>query len=324
MIDRRVLLAALAGLAAGLPAGHAQAQSYPTRIIRIIVPFTPGSPNDVMARLISPPLSAALGQPIVIENRPGAGTTIGSKAAAGAEPDGYTLLFSSANLVLAPALYKNLTFDPIRDFTPVARLGSSSWVLVVTPQMPIRSMQELAAYAKANPAALKFGYGLGTSPHLLGEMLRVLTGTDIQTVPYRGGAQAVTDILGGHIHLNFGTPSTILSLIRDGKLRPLAVTSPERNPDLPDVPTMTEAGLPGLTLSFWTGLVAPAGTPVEIVERLNREINELLKSKELQASMAKLGFEATPSSRQAYAAFSDEEMRKWQAIVEATGVKPAD
>ena len=251
---------------AALPAAAAD---YPARPVRMIAPFTPGSPVDVVARLLAQHLSIQLKQSVVVENRPGAGTTIGMKAAALAEPDGYTLLFQSSSLVVAPAMYKNLDYDPLKSFAPVANVAWGSWVTVVPPSLPVRSPQELIAYAKAHPGTLNFGFGQGTAPQLVGEWFNKTNGLAIASVPYKGGMQAITDMLGGTIHVNIGTSSTLLPLIREGKIRAIAQWGKSREADLPDVPTMIESGFPGLSLGFWVGLWAPAGTPAAIVEQLN-------------------------------------------------------
>jgi tripartite-type tricarboxylate transporter receptor subunit TctC len=321
MITRRTLLvAALAGGMGVELAAPAAAQSYPARPIRMIAPFTPGSPVDVIARLLAQHLSNNLGQSVVVENRPGAGTTIGMKAATLAEPDGYTLLFQSSSLVVSRAMYKNLDFDPVKSFAPVANVAWGSWVTVVPPALPVRSPQELIAHAKANPGKLNFGFGQGTAPQLVGEWFNRTYGLQMASVPYKGGMQAVTDMLGGTIHVNIGTLSTLLPLIREGKVRAIAVWGRSREPDLPDVPTMIESGFPGLSLGFWVGLWAPAGTPEAIIAQLNRETNAALNSAEMKASMTRLGVEGRPGSPQEFAAFVLDEAPKWAEIVKASGV----
>ena len=306
----------------GLGLTPAAAQTYPTKPIKMIVPYTPGSPVDVLARVVTQHVSARLGQTIVIDNRPGAGTTIGTKVAANAEPDGYTLLIAATSFIIAASLYPNLDYDPIKSFAPVAMLAISPQMLVIAPSVPAKTVPEFVAYAKANPGKLNFGFGLGTLPQILGESFKVVTGTDIASIPYRGGAQAITDMLGGRIQMNFGTQATLLPLIRDGKVRALAVTTETRAKDLPEVPTMIESGLPQLTLGFSAGILAPAGTPAAIVDKLNAEINEAMKSPELAASMAKLGFEPKFWSPQDYGAFLADEMQRWPPIVKASGVQP--
>jgi tripartite-type tricarboxylate transporter receptor subunit TctC len=311
---------ALVAVMLAICATAADAQSYPVKPIKVIVPYTPGSPVDVLARVVTQQVAARLGQGVVIDNRPGAGTTLGTKIAASAEPDGYTLLIGATSFILSFSLYQNLDYDA-RSFVPVAMLAHSPQVLVIAPSVPAATVAEFVAYAKANPGKLNFGFGLGTLPQILGESFKVVTGTEIASIPYKGGAQAVTDMLGGRIDMIFGTTSTLLPLIQQGKIRALAVTTQKRSKDLPGVPTMIESGLPQLALIFSAGLLAPAGTPGEIIARLNAEINEAMRAPELEASMAKLGFEPQIWSPQEYAAFLAEEGRRWPPIVKAAGVK---
>jgi tripartite-type tricarboxylate transporter receptor subunit TctC len=319
MADGRMLAAAV--LTIGLCSTPADAQTYPSRPIKVIVPYTPGSPVDVLARVVTQPLSARLGQSIVIDNRPGAGTTIGTKLAANSDPDGYTLLVGATSFILSFLLYQNLDYDPVKSFQPVAMLAHSPQVLVVAPSVPAATVHELIAHAKANPGKLNFGFGLGTLPQILGESFKAVTATDIASIPYKGGAQAITDMLGGRIDMNFGTTATLLPLIQQGRIRALAVTTQTRSKDLPDVPTMIESGLPQLALIFSAGVLAPAGTPADIIGRLNAEINDAMETPELIAAMAKLGFEPRIWSPQDYGAFLADEMRRWPPIVRAAGVK---
>ncbi len=287
----------------------------------MIVPYTPGSPVDVLARVVTQHAAARLGQTIIIDNRPGAGTTIGTKAAAEAAPDGYTLVIAATSFIIAASLYPKLDYDPVKSFAPVAMLAVAPQTLVIAPSIPAKTVQEFIAYAKAHPGELNFGFGLGTLPQILGESFKAVTGTDIASIPYKGGAQAVTDMLGGRIEMNFGTTSTLLPLIQQGKIRALAVTTQTRSKDLPDVPTMIESGLPQLALIFSAGLLAPAGTPAEIVGKLNTEINEVMHTPELTAAMRKLGFEPKTWSPQDYGAFLADEMQRWPPIVRAAGIK---
>jgi tripartite-type tricarboxylate transporter receptor subunit TctC len=310
---------AVAGLAS-LLAAEARAQPYPNKPIKIIVPLTAGSPVDVVGRLVGNHLSAALRQPVIVENRPGAGATIGAKAVATADPDGYTLLHTAANHVIAPSAFKNLTYDPFKDFAPIGATATSPFVVVVTPKLPIKTVAELVAYSKANPGTLNWGFGLGTSPHLIGELFKHLTKADIASIPYKGGANAVTDILAGQIHMNVGTTATIVPLVNAGKLRAIAVIGEGRYADLPDVPTMAESGVP-LSFTFWTGLLAPAATPPDVLHKLNATLNEVLASPELKASMAKLGLLPKPGTPQQFGAFLEAEAREWAQAVGLTGVK---
>jgi tripartite-type tricarboxylate transporter receptor subunit TctC len=315
---RRNLALALAATAVALTAaGACPAQTYPTRPIRVIVPYTAGSPNDVIVRLLAQRLEPKLGQPLVMDNRPGGGTAIGTKAAANAEPDGYTLLFSSSSIVIEPALNKAVNYDPQKDFAPIATVATTVWVLAITPRLPAQTIAEFVAWSKQNPGQVNFGFAQGTASQLVGARFRGLTGADILDVPYKGGAAAVPDFLGGRIQMLLPTPSTSLPLIRDGKMRPLAITSATRSPDLPDVLTFAELGLPDLTLAFWAGMLAPAGTPPEIVGRLNAAINECLASPEMKAAMTRLGFDPMIGSPQDYAAFIAAEIPRWAEIVKS-------
>src|SRR5260370_9720620 len=286
----------MVALAAGPEAPARRASDCRTRPIRMSAPFTPGSPVDVVARLLAQHLSTELKQSVVVENRPGAGTTIGMKAAALAEPDGYTLLFQSSSLVVAPAMYKNLDYDPLKSFAPVANVAWGSWVTVVPPSLPVRSPQELIVYAKAHPSTLNFGFGQGTAPQLVGEWFNKTNGLQIASVPYKGGMEAITDMLGGTIQLNIGTTATLLPLIREGKIRAIAQWGRAREADLPDVPTMIESGFPGLSLGFWVGLWAPTGTPAPIIDALNRATNAALRAPPVKESMTRLGIAPSPGT----------------------------
>jgi tripartite-type tricarboxylate transporter receptor subunit TctC len=314
-----VAVAALA-LIATPPAADAQGlhDAFPSKPVRIIVPYTPGSPNDVMARLLAQQLQGKLGQAVVIDNKPGGGTTIGSKAAAVAPPDGYTLLFVSSALLIEPIMNKQVEYDPQKDFTPIAFIARTSNLLTINAQVPAGSV---VAYAKANPGKLSLGFAQGTVSQLVAEYFNRLHGLDITSVPYRGGALVIPDMLGGRIHVYWPTPATVLPLIREGKIKALATSSPQRNPDLPDVPTMTELGLAELSLEFWAGVWAPAGVPADIVDKLNAAINEALQSPEMIASMKKLGFESRIGSSQDFATFVAAEIPRWTAVVKASGVK---
>lgn len=321
MTRRRLTAFAVLGIALGAFT-QVSAQSYPNRPIRMIVPSTPGSPTDVMARLVAQSLTSTIGQTVFVEPRPGGGGIIGTKAVIAAEPDGYTLLFTEgAKHLMTPALYDSVGFDPVTDVTPVATAGGGSFVLVVAPDVPAKSVQELVAYARAHPGKIDFGFGQGTLPHMLGETLKVTAKVDITSVPYKGGAQAVADMLGGHIQMNFGTTATLLALIKQGKLRALVVTNDTRLPELPDVPTMAESGFPNLTLRYWMAVWAPPHTPAAIVDKLNANVVTGLKSPELAASMAKAGFEPMPMDAKAVASFVARESPKWLAVAKTSGVR---
>jgi tripartite-type tricarboxylate transporter receptor subunit TctC len=331
MLGKRIVLSAHSAsqtrvialvLALGLPAGGpATAQSYPDKPIKLVVPFPPGGPTDYVARLVAQHLSVTLGQ-VVIDNRPGAGGTIASKSVAGADPDGYTLLYgSSATLGIAPALYKNVDYDPVRSFAPIALVSRVPFVLGIAATLPPTTLAEFIAYAKANPGKLNFGATVGTPPHLVGELFKVTTGTDIFYVPYKGAAQAMTDLLAGEMHLTIEGVTTLLPHIQSGKVRPLAVMSPQRIPALPDVPTMIESGYTQFPAASWTGVLAPAGTPAAVLGKLNAAINQGLQSPEIRDNFARFNAEAKIGSPRDFADFIAAEAPKWAALVKASAAK---
>jgi tripartite-type tricarboxylate transporter receptor subunit TctC len=304
--------------------GQVAAQSYPTRLIKLVVPGPPGGPSEIVVRTLAERLSSSLGQAVIVENRPGgANGTIGAMSVARAEPDGYTLLYSIPGpMVVAPAVYKNLGYDPVKSFAPIATIFSSPQMLALNPAVPARTVQELIAYAKANPGKINFASpGYGSQPHLLGEMFRLMTGIDILHVPYRGPGLAVADLLAGQVQMEFETIPILLPHIEAGKLRALAVADESRNPQLPDVPTTVEAGLRALQATFWSGVLAPAGTPKGVVDRLNAAINEILKSREVEAMLARLSARPKIGSPQDFVAFVAAESQKWTTVVNAAGIK---
>lgn len=301
-----------------------RAQPYPNKLIRIVAPFPPGGPTDGAARLIADRLSTVLGQTIVIENRPGgAGGTVGVKSVASADPDGYTLLFTPPGpLVSAPTIYRNVGYDPAKAFAPVAAVFSSPQILVVNPNVPAKSMSELVAHAKANPGKVSYASpGFGTQPHLLGEMLKLITSVDMVHVPYKGSAPVLTDLIAGQVQVFFDAASFLLPHVTSGKLRVLAVADERRIPQLPDTPTTVEAGFGKLQASYWVGVLAPAGTPTAVVERLNAAINEVVKSKAMEDTLAKLVARPRAGSPQDFAAFMAAETRKWSETITAAGIK---
>jgi tripartite-type tricarboxylate transporter receptor subunit TctC len=302
----------------------AAAQAYPTRVVKIVVPSTAGSPTDAAARVLAQQLQSRLGQSVIVENRPGAGQTTGTKAVAAAAPDGYTLLFAGDALGYFPVTYPNFNFDPLKSLTPVATAVTWSHVMVVAPDIPAKTIAELVAYAKTNPGKLIFGLRFGTVPHILAEAFRQATGTDITFVPYTGGEQARADLLGGRVHLNFAPVANLISLIEDGRVRPLAFTGPDRAAMLPDVPTMIESGLPqvGFNPDVWLGILGPAGMPAAVVDRLNSEVNASLQSPEMKAVLARLGFEPKAMTPREFEAFFAAEIQKWPPLLRAAGLKP--
>src|SRR3981189_3695068 len=292
VVGKRILFAALAAFAIIAAAAEpAAAQSYPNRPVKIIVPFAPGGPTEFIIRLTADRLTGMLGQAFVIENRPGGGGgTVGAKSVAVAEPDGYTLLFSSPGpLVTAAAIYKNLDYDTIKSFAPIAMVIYAPQMLVVHPAVPANSPPEFLAYAKGNAGKVPFGSsGYGTQPHMLGEMLKLMADINIVHVPYRGAGQSVTDLLAGQVQMIFETTAILLPHVEGGRLRALAMATEARSPLLPNVPTAAENGYPKLLASFWSGLLAPTGTPAAIVEKLNVAVNDILKSKDAQDGLARL------------------------------------
>jgi tripartite-type tricarboxylate transporter receptor subunit TctC len=319
MLSRRRLILSTAAAGIALAASPTLAQSYPDKPIRLIVPFAAGGPMDIMGRLVGQNLQNTFGQPVIVENRAGAGGAIGSKAVATADPDGYTLLWgSSGTLSILPALNKNLDYDP-KAFLPVALVTLLPHVMVVPPSVPARTLGEFVAYVKANPGKLNFGASLGTPPHLLGALLKSLADIDILFVPYKGAANSISDMLGGTIHMQIDALTVLDPLIREGKLRALAMSTAQRWAALPDVPTFAESGYPALTRNAWSGVFAPPRTPTAIIGKLNTAINEGLKGPETRATFAKLNALAQPGSAQDFAVFMAEQGPIWAEMVRISG-----
>jgi tripartite-type tricarboxylate transporter receptor subunit TctC len=315
-------LAAIALVA--LAAGTALAQAYPTRPLRIVVPFAAGAGVlDIMARLVGQHLGASLGQQVVIENRPGAGGNVGAEVVAKAEPDGYTLLMGNTALVVSPYLYAKLPFDPLKDFVPVTLVNSAPLLLVVNPQVPVQSVAELIAYAKARPGQLNYGSGgIGSTPYLSTELLKSMTGIDVVHVPYKGGAPALADLVAGQLTFMIENVPGTLPFVKSGKLRALAITSAERSPLAPDVPTMAEAGVPGYEMVGWNGIFVAKGTPSEIVAKLSAELTKVLRLPDVKEQMAALGAVPGGDSPQAFGAFVNAEAMRWGKIIKEKGIKP--
>jgi tripartite-type tricarboxylate transporter receptor subunit TctC len=325
MLRTRASLAVIGAVSLGLvTAGAAFAQPYPNKPIRIVAPFPAGGPTDGAARLIADRLSASLGQSIVVENRPGgAGGTVGVKSVASAEADGYTLLFTPPGpLVAAPAIYRNVGYDPAQAFAPVAAIFSSPQILVVHPGVPAKSMQELVAHAKANPGKVSYASpGFGTQPHLLGEMLKLITGVDMVHVPYKGSAPVLVDLIAGQVQVFFDAASFLIPHVASGKLRALAMADEARIPQLADTATTVEAGFAKLQATYWVGVLAPAGTPPAIIERLNAAINDVMKSRAMEDTLAKLTATARPGTPQDFARFMAAESKKWSETINAANIK---
>lgn len=325
MFTRRdTLKGGLSGLVLSLTATAARAQSWPSQNFRLIVPFPPGGSTDVLARKLAEGLRTSLGQTVIVENRPGAGGTIGSDFVAKSAPDGYTLLMGvTGSHGVAPSLYPNLPYQPLRDFAPVSLLVSTPLVLVVNPTVEAKTLKEFIALAKAQPETLTYGTpGNGTSMHLTGVMFDLKAGTKTVHVPYRGSAAALTDLLSGQIKTMFGDLLVVLPQVRADKIRAIAVTSKTRNPLLPDVPTMDEAGLPGFEVSSWQGLFAPVGTPPEVVAKLSKEVRAVMESKDVKDFFSAQGFQVGATTPDQFKSFVGSEVARWAEIVKAGNVKP--
>ena len=302
----------------------AAAQSYPSRPIRLIVAFPPGGTADISARIIGQKLGELLGQPIVIENRPGAGGNIGTDLAAKAAPDGYTITAGSSNThVTNVFLYKSVPYDPVRDFAPISITVLVSNVLVVNPAVPVKSVAELIALAKRSPGALRYASaGVGTTPHIAGEMFRLMTGTDLLHVPYKGGAPALVDVMTGQVDRMFAGVAPALPQVRSGKLRALAITEKTRSRVMPDLPTVAESGLPDFDVGLWIGLMAPAGTPKDIVDRLHAETVRALKDPQVAERLAEQGLEPLGTTPAEAAATIKSDLAKWGRIFKEAGIEP--
>jgi tripartite-type tricarboxylate transporter receptor subunit TctC len=322
VIADRLLLCSVLAIAA-LAGSAGRVEAYPDRLIKVVVPFPPGGPIDITARLLVQRLGPLLGQTVIIENRGGAGGALGTKAAAAAEPDGYTLLFGNASaLVVGPAVYRFRDYDTLKQFTPIAKVTEGYEVLVVAPDFPAKNVGELIAYAKARPGKLNFGsMGYGNLTHLAAELFKLQTGTDFVHVPYKGSPEAVAGIVAGQVHILFGEVAGLLPLVRDGKLRALGVASAARNALAPELPTMIEGGVPDFVALTFTGVMAPVGTPASIVDKLNAAINESLKGAEIVAALGKLGAEVRTGSAAEFGAFLAKERDKWVDVVARTGIK---
>ena len=302
--------------------GPVRADDFPSRPLRVIVPFSPGGAVDGPMRLIAQHLSQRLGQPVVVENKPGAGATIGTDVVAKAAPDGYTLLLASQTNAISATLYSNLPFDPIEDFTPVALIGREPGVVVVNPAVPVTSLQQLIAYVKERPGQIDYASsGNGSGQHLFAALLASRTGMKMNHVPYRGSGQATTDLLGGVVAMSIPGTAGMVGHIKAGKLRALAVTGAARSPQLPDVPTVMEAGVPDYEAYVWMGLLAPKGTPPAIVERLNREVLAVLVQEDVKKYMATAGIEIVGSTPAEFGTFFRHEKNLWAKVIRDTGAK---
>lgn len=316
-----VLSLAAAAVLAGFPA---VAASYPERPIRMMIPFPPGGPNDVLGRLLATEMGKDLGQPVVIENKGGAGGTIGADMVAKAEADGYTLLFAgTAPLSIAPSLYSRLPYDAAKDFAMVGMIGVSPSLLVVGAKQPLRSVQDIVTAARAAPGKLNFASaGVGTPTHLAAELFKSMAKVDIVHVPYKGGGPALNDLLAGQVEMYFGGIASVVPLVQQGTLRAIAVTGEERSPQMPDIPTISESGLPGYEIQNWYAIAAPAGTPQPVVERLNKTLAKVVALPMVQEKMHAVGVDPLTNTPEELAAYQQKELKKWAELVKQAGIKP--
>jgi tripartite-type tricarboxylate transporter receptor subunit TctC len=309
-----------AGLVLAAACSLAQAQAWPSRPVKLVAPFSPGGFTDVVARILAQKLTESLGQPVIIENKPGAGSTIGTDYVAKSKPDGYTFAIVSTTHVSSPWLYKSMPYDSLKDFTPVMKLVEGPYVLVANPKVSAKSVTELLALAKAQPGKLDYASsGNGSAQHLVGAMFANMGGVQLNHVPYKGSGQAMQDIVGGQVQLGFVGMPNALPYLPSGRLRALAVTTRKRSPDLPDVPTMDEAGIKGYDATIWLGLLAPAGLPRDILTRMNSEIIKALASPETRKLILSAGVEVSTSSPEEFAALMRTELDKWGKVVKDTG-----
>ena len=321
-MNRRIASLTLA-LALSLVSMLAAAQAWPSKPIKYIVPFAPGGTTDILGRTIADKLSIALGQPVVIENKPGAGGGLGAEFVAKAAPDGYTIMGGTISThAINASLYKDLPYDPVKNFVPITLIARVPNMLVINPNVPAKNVQELVALLKANPGKYTFASsGNGTSQHLSGELFKIQAGVDMQHIPYKGSPPALQDVMGGQVTMTFDNITTAWPLAKDGKLRAVAVTTAKRSSIAPDVPTLAEAGLPGYEIGSWQGVFAPAGTPPEIVKRLNAEIVKIINSPDVQQRLSTLGAEPAPNTPEEFAAMVKLEVVKWADVVKKSGAK---
>ena len=320
-IVRNVCRVALLSFVLGGTATAALAQAYPNKPIKLIVPFAPGGFTDVVARILGQKLSVSLGQPFVIENKAGAGSTIGTDFVAKAAPDGYTLVMVSTTHVISPAIYPKLPYDPIKSFTPVGKLVDSAYVLLVNPKVPANNVAEFIALAKASPDKIHYASsGNGSAQHLMGGMFAAMTGVKMKHVPYKGSGGAANDLVAGVVESSFAGVPNAMAQVPAGRLKALAVTTSKRIPQLPDVPTMQEAGVPGYNASIWLGLLAPAGTPRDVVMKLNAEIAKVLSAADTKKELYAAGVEADISSPEALNTLMVQELDRWGKVIKDAGI----
>ena len=319
----RTTSSCLAAVLLAIASGAAVAQAYPVKPVRMVVPFPAGGATDIVGRLIAQKLSESWGQQVIVDNRGGAGGTIGSDIAAKSAPDGYTMLVgTSSTHAIAPSLYSKLPYDPVRDFAPVTLVASATILLAVHPSVPAKNVRDLIALAKRKPNALSFASsGNGGISHLIGEHFKSVGGIQMLHVPYKGDTPALVDLVGGQVHLMFGTAVSFLPYVKAGRLNALAVTNPKRSPIAPDVPTVAESGLPGFEALQWFGIFVPAGTSKEIVARLNGEIVKIVRLPDIRERMTSLGADVVGSTPEQFAAFQKADTTKWGRVIKESGAK---
>jgi tripartite-type tricarboxylate transporter receptor subunit TctC len=321
-VKRAFLLGCVAALLPLFSQAQSAATSWPAKPLRIVVGLTAGGPTDTLARIIAQPLAKRLGQPVIVDNRPGASGDIAAEAVAKAAPDGYTLLLgTSGPLSINPSLYGHVPFDPVKDFAPIGEIATAPFVVVVNPKLPARTLGELMQSARQSPGKLNAGSVTGAAAHLATEMFKSAAHIEMAHIPYKGAAPAITDLIAGQIDVSFASTPGALPQIQSGKLRALAVTSARRLPQLPDVPTVAESGVPGFEASVWYGLLAPASTPREVVQRLSRELNAVMQERTTQEQMASNHFIGAYSSPEQFAQFIRAEGVKWGAVVKEKGIR---
>ncbi len=315
--------AAVLAACAAFAVPSAQADTYPSKPIRMVVGFPSGGAPDILARIFSEKISPSWGQPVVVDNKPGAGGNIGAEAVAHAAPDGYTLALGTVGThSINGSLYSKMPYDMVKDFTPVILVASAPNVLVVNPSVPAKNVAELIALAKAKPGSLTFGTpGVGTSPHVAGEMFNALAGVKLTHVPYKGRAMAIPDLLGGHISMMFDNLPSAMPVIKEGKVRALGVTSAKRSPSAPDIPTLAEQGLPGFDADSWFAIFAPANTPKDVIAKLNTELNRIYQLPDVQAKLKTLGLDPILGTPEKLAGYQRAEIAKWAKVVRDSGAK---
>ena len=319
-MQKKLLIAALAG--AFMTAGGALAQTYPAKPVRMVDPFSPGGSLDLVARALAKTMTVELGQPVVVDNRPGAGGNLGVELVAKAPPDGYTLLAMQSSMVINPSLQKQVPYDPVKDFEPISKISSYMFFLVVHPSTQARSVQQLIALAKAKPDQLTYAsVGIGSGTHLAGELFKSLAGVKMVHVPYKGSGPAIVDQIGGQVALSFGSTS-VLPYVKAKKLILLGVSGSKRSSFVPDTPTIAESGVPGYEITAWNALFAPAGTPAAIVNRLNQLVRQGLAHPDTKAVMEAQGLDATPSTPQELGDLVKTELPKWAKLIKSAGIKP--